>query len=236
MAHTGSFDTEGSRRYSPDAFRDGAFLCLRPGETYSYSNLGYGVLSVALERAAGRAFNDMAKDWVFAPLGVDASFICSALADASDIGALNGEDGGMSVAELADVAGYGPGMDMSLACGNLIISAGDYLLLLDALNHEGLAYTGERVLSPERTAELLRERAKTELGFGVAYGSQIQTNVIGGERVYVHTGSAFGMYSAYCFNLETKKAAVAFTIGEQRWMDPDTEVYYLCQELFRAVW
>jgi cyanophycinase len=44
-----------------------------PGERYLYSNIGYGVLGLALERAAGRPFMTLVEDGIFTPLGMTSS-------------------------------------------------------------------------------------------------------------------------------------------------------------------
>ena len=72
--------------------------------------------------------------------------------------------------------------------------------------------------------------------FGGAYGSQIQINVIRGTKVYVHTGSAKGMFSAYAFDPASKKAAVVLSTGESRRADATTDVYCLCLDMIREVW
>ncbi|MBI3111558.1 MAG: beta-lactamase family protein [Ignavibacteriales bacterium] len=42
----------------------------KPGEKYSYSNFGYGVLGLAVSRAAKRPFMDLMHEFVFTPLGM----------------------------------------------------------------------------------------------------------------------------------------------------------------------
>ena len=44
-----------------------------PGERYSYSNIGYGVLGLALSRAAGLPFMTLVEDGIFTPLGMTSS-------------------------------------------------------------------------------------------------------------------------------------------------------------------
>ena len=44
-----------------------------PGEAYSYSNIGYGILGLALSRAAGRPFMDLVRERIFEPLGMSSS-------------------------------------------------------------------------------------------------------------------------------------------------------------------
>ncbi|MFC1564441.1 serine hydrolase domain-containing protein [candidate division KSB1 bacterium] len=49
-----------------------------PGEKYSYSNIGFGMLGYALERAAGMPFMQMMKEYIFNPLGMEnTTFIIS---------------------------------------------------------------------------------------------------------------------------------------------------------------
>jgi len=47
-----------------------------PGERYSYSNIGFGILGLALSRAANRPFMELVEERIFSPLGmVDSAFI-----------------------------------------------------------------------------------------------------------------------------------------------------------------
>lgn len=236
LTHTAGLDDADYFSYRSGLLsREGIFLFTEPGASYYYSNVGYGVLSCLLERAAEKPFNTLAKEYLFAPLGIDASFIYDALDDASDIGALYGEDGGLTEYELAAMRGNGFKTDLSLACGNLIISAKDYVKLLGVMMHSGFNVDGKRILSAESVNAMLLERF-TEEHFGVAYGSQIQTNVVEGRTLYVHTGSAYGMYAAFAFDPAAQKAAVVLSVGEPRYMDPESEVYYLCQDVLREIW
>ena len=45
-----------------------------PGEAYAYSNIGYGILGLALQRAAGRPFMELVRELVFEPLGMTSSY------------------------------------------------------------------------------------------------------------------------------------------------------------------
>ena len=44
-------------------------LTRRPGEAYGYSNIGYGILGLALSRRAGLPFTDLVRERIVAPLG-----------------------------------------------------------------------------------------------------------------------------------------------------------------------
>ncbi|MFQ6046655.1 MAG: serine hydrolase domain-containing protein, partial [Gemmatimonadales bacterium] len=45
-----------------------------PGEEYSYSNIGFGILGLAVSRAAGKPFMDLMREMVFDPLEMSSSF------------------------------------------------------------------------------------------------------------------------------------------------------------------
>ncbi len=45
-----------------------------PGERYSYSNIGFGILGLAVSRAAGESFLNMVEERIFQPLNMNNSF------------------------------------------------------------------------------------------------------------------------------------------------------------------
>ena len=67
-----------------------------PGARYQYSNIGFGMLGLALERAAGRPFMDMVEEEIFTPLGMTGSTFrvgAAGLQDRLPVGYANGRDG-----------------------------------------------------------------------------------------------------------------------------------------------
>jgi CubicO group peptidase (beta-lactamase class C family) len=54
----------------PELIRRYGHLLREPGETYEYSNFGYGVLSHLIERVSGSAFPEFLRREVFLPLGM----------------------------------------------------------------------------------------------------------------------------------------------------------------------
>lgn len=46
----------------------------KPGERYSYSNIGYGILGLALSRAAKKPFIELVKDNIFTPFNMNNSY------------------------------------------------------------------------------------------------------------------------------------------------------------------
>jgi CubicO group peptidase (beta-lactamase class C family) len=46
----------------------------KPGERFSYSNIGFGILGLALSRASGKPFMDLVQEKIFVPLKMNNSF------------------------------------------------------------------------------------------------------------------------------------------------------------------
>ncbi|MCG8467645.1 MAG: beta-lactamase family protein [Gemmatimonadetes bacterium] len=66
-----------------------------PGTQYQYSNIGFGILGYAVQRAAGSSFIDLVNDRIFRPLGMTSStFVVEpGLARRLSVGFANGGDG-----------------------------------------------------------------------------------------------------------------------------------------------
>jgi CubicO group peptidase (beta-lactamase class C family) len=63
--------------YNPAEFVDACFskleLLFEPGTRFSYSNSGYFLLGVILERITGESYEKLLRDRIFAPLGMNDS-------------------------------------------------------------------------------------------------------------------------------------------------------------------
>jgi CubicO group peptidase (beta-lactamase class C family) len=53
-------------------------LSFRPGRRYNYSNTGYAMLALLVERVSGLPFHSFVKENIFDPLGMDHSFVWNA--------------------------------------------------------------------------------------------------------------------------------------------------------------
>ena len=74
------------------AMQSNNFSGSRPGERYSYSNFGLGLVCAAIEQATGVPFRDYAKSELFDPLGLDAGFMTNDIDDPQTIAALGSVD------------------------------------------------------------------------------------------------------------------------------------------------
>lgn len=236
MSHTASLrDFAGIYRTDTLLNSSGAYYFIRPGTQYNYSNLGYGVLACVCEAASGRYFTELADEYLFEPLGTDAAFLASELNDTRNLGALYEGGETLSTKEMLAKTRGEKGRDLTLANGNLTVSAKDYAKILTVLLNGGLSEDGTRVLSEQGVKNLLTLRIDTEK-YGVAYGSQIEDTVLPGRTVYVHTGSAYGMYSVFVLCPEERSGAVVLTSGAVFSEDEESEVYDVCLEAVRAIY
>ena len=73
-----------------------------PGQRYSYSNIGYGILGLALSRAAHVPFMKLVEDGIFTPLGMTSStfLITDRLRPALSVGYANSADGDIDTSGL----------------------------------------------------------------------------------------------------------------------------------------
>ena len=236
MTHTAGFAIYGDPLLSRgDLSYSDLYYDIRPGSAYSYSNTGAALVACVCENAAGRCLDDLAKEYLFGPLGIDAAFHASDLKDQTNIAALYGEDGGLSVISQLSTPKYALGAGLNLAAGNLTVSAKDYAKLIAMLINDGRNAADETVLSKASVASVLDAHIMTD-GYGVGYGVELRDNIIGEKTFYTHTGSAWGMFSAFAFCKEDRCGVVVLTSGCDRWEDPETEMYRVCLEAINTVY
>ena len=212
-----------------DSYRGAA-----PGDGHVYSNFGMAVLGAVCEKAANASFETLAHRYLFAPLGIDAAFTASHLARPELVGVLYGEGGCSLETQLS--AAFLPelGQTHHLVQGNLTVSAQDYIRLLYPLLHGGMAANGVRLLTPENVKAIVSAHTYAG-GEGIGYGLMLHENVLREGVQLIHTGSNFGMFSAFFICPDTGEAVAVFTSGCARDPDPATGVYRVCLELARAV-
>lgn len=68
-------DESGSPPSLDETFRRHGVIATLPGEAFVYSNLGYGLLEAAIERASGKSYREFLAEELFAPLGLSDSAV-----------------------------------------------------------------------------------------------------------------------------------------------------------------
>lgn len=78
-------DEPGSPPALEESFRRYGVMVHAPGEAFVYSNLGYGLLESAIERASGKSYAEFLTAELFAPLGLNESTIGPDLSPGSNV-------------------------------------------------------------------------------------------------------------------------------------------------------
>ena len=161
-----------------------------PGEKFSYSNVGYGILGLAISRAAKRPFMELVKEFIFDPLGVEntAYIVTSAMQSYLAAGYSNEDPAKIDAEKPArEHAGRG----YKVPNGGIYSNIDDLALFMQA-QAEAL---NTRILSEENRQEMQRiqtsESQKT--GYGLGFSVSITD---AGVKMVGHGGSVAG-YSAY---------------------------------------
>ena len=161
-----------------------------PGAEYSYSNIGYGVLGLAVARAVGRPFMELVEADVFKPLGMTSStfVIGPELAPRLTAGYVNRGDGSPDPEVPArEHAGR----------GYKVPNGGVYSTVLDLARFMG-ALQGRAMppaLSQSSIEEMTRVHTPEDPDNGYGLGLMVRT-AESGARLIGHSGSVAG-YNAY---------------------------------------
>jgi CubicO group peptidase (beta-lactamase class C family) len=162
-----------------------------PGTEYAYSNIGYGMLGLALERAAGTDFMELVRSMIIAPLGLHDTFFVLENPDhisRMSVGYARAADGTFS-AERATREHFGRGYKVP--------NGGVYSTVIDLARFaSGMTGTSDvEILSEESRFEILTPQAPAE-----GYGLGLQISDRDGVRTAGHGGSVAGYNANLVFD------------------------------------
>lgn len=168
-----------------------------PGECFNYSNIGYGILGLAISRAAKQSFVDLVGDFIFGPLKMkNSSFVLTPeMWPRLAVGYAKQKDGS-SDTELPDKEHVGRGY--KVPNGGIYSSVGD-------LGRFIAAQTGAapvHILSAENRSEMQRIQTPGSEYSGNGLGFNIQIEE-GGVRMVGHAGRVAGYLADHLFNPES---------------------------------
>ncbi|MYA65157.1 MAG: beta-lactamase family protein [Gemmatimonadetes bacterium] len=172
-----------------------------PGTEYSYSNIGFGILGFALERAAGEPFMTQVESRIFEPLGMTGStfVIADALQPRLSRGHANGRDGQVNTERPAlEHAGRG----YKVPNGGVYSTVDDMAAFAAAVMGRG----GRSLLSDEMRAEVLSVQTPEDPESGYGLGFSIST--VDGRVFAGHGGSVSGYTAHLLFEPATGLTAV----------------------------
>lgn len=152
-----------------------------PGTKFNYSNSGYFLLGAVLEQVSGTAYEQLLKDRIFTPLGMNSSGYAHSEPIIPNRAAGYERSGhGLQNARFYD-------MSIPFAAGGLYSTVGDLLLWDQALY-------GERLL-PASLRDLLFKPNLENYGFGWGILTPKPNSPDAGETVFMHGGAIFGFQS-----------------------------------------
>lgn len=172
-----------------------------PGAVYSYSNIGFGMLGLALSRAAGQPFMDLVHARIFEPLGMTSStfILTPEMEQRMSVGYLNWGDSIDTDLPALEHTGRG----YKVPNGGVYSTVGDLAMFIAGQTGASSA----AILSPESRAAMHRIQTpgSNTRGYGLGFSVRLDE---AGHWVVGHGGSVAG-YTAYlCFDPETQLGVV----------------------------
>jgi CubicO group peptidase (beta-lactamase class C family) len=183
-----------------------------PGTGYRYSNVGYALLGLALERAAGRSYEALVRERVFEPLGMASSFLVLPPAERHRLATGYVNLPGDSIDPRVPRAEH-RGRGYKVPNGGVYSTVEDLARLAMAMT----GALGDTPVGPAPRAEALSDqnpgRRPDDGGepgavAPVGYGLGFQLHRLGDTRIAGHSGTVAG-YTAYlAFDPATRAAVI----------------------------
>jgi CubicO group peptidase (beta-lactamase class C family) len=171
-----------------------------PGTKFSYSNIGYGILGLALSRAAHRPFMQMVEDMIFEPLHMTSSFYIIPAGDEGRVAVgYHRNSFGMPDGEVAKAEYAGRGY--KVPNGGIFTTTGDLtrFIMAQYSDSDRLAKKYREMMQAIQTPG----DGKSGYGFGleVIYPE-------GGSKIAGHNGSVAGYRACMIFSPGSKVGAI----------------------------
>ena len=209
---------------TPEAYKE------KPGDVFRYNNFAFGVAGTICECVTGKSLNNLAKEFFFTPMGINASYLSGQLG-VNNIATVYNSKGevGISAEKLARVRtdNNKTGRYMMLYAGGLTISACDLAKLLTVLINDGM-YGGKQLLSPESVTQM--NTPQLLYNSSQCMPVKKKAGLYNQEYMYYHTGSAYGVYSLYVYNPDTKIGVVVVSTGAAATRDR-YGIYSVCGDI-----
>ena len=196
---------------------------VEPGSAYTYSNFGAGITGAIVEAVTGKDVSTYMRETLFAPLGIDAAYSATQLANPDDIAATYNKDGSLYAApsymlrqEYIEEAL--PDVHYRTTIGSLLIRPRDLARLGIAICGDGTV-DGVRVLSEEMIAAMRQEHSRETDGITAespyTFFTIRQDTLFDGLCVYGHQGTDEGIVCNLYVEPENELVIVVMTNGCQ---------------------
>jgi len=194
---------------------------VRPGSEYTYSNFGAGITGAVVEAVTGQDVSTFMREFLFAPLGIDAAYHVSQLEEPEYICATYKKDGSLYAApsymmRQEYIAEANPDIHYRTTIGSLQIRPRDLAKLGIAICSDGTV-DGVRVLSEESIAMMRAEHSEETDGITsdspYSFFTIRQDTLLEGRRVYGHQGTDEGVVCNLYVEPESELVMVVMTNG-----------------------
>ena len=174
---------------------------VKPGSEYTYSNFGAGITGAIVESVTGMDVSSYMRKTLFEPLGIDAAYSATQLAEPEYIAATYNKDGSLYAApsymlRQEYVQEATPDTHYRVTIGSLLIRPRDLARLGIALCGDGTV-DGVRVLSKEAVMAMRQEHSLETDGITpdspYTFFTIRQDTLFEGLRVYGHQGTDEGI-------------------------------------------
>ena len=204
-------------------------LGFKPGERFSYSNVGYNVLQCVIQTITGKSFDDSLRELIFEPLGLANTYgqirnsLCDRMAKGHKYSAH--DDRPVPRPERQTVVNW---YEMSAGCSSVVTTATDLAKFLRMLLNRGRADDGTALLSEETFDMMTKPYAEmqgffpgTSQGYGVLMEQSEATGdhprIIGGGE---NLGFEAAMYGDFDSGVGVVLLCNSFDVawGETKWI------------------
>lgn len=171
-------------------------MLANPGDEYNYSNSGYDLLGILIERLSGQSYPDFMEENIFGPLGMIHTFAVP------NDARLNEKDVAQSYSE---EGAYEPdALDGLNGAGSIYSTLGDMYLYDQALYTDALV--SREALADALTSSVLNNGEETDYGFGFELGEH------SGETYIGHSGAWLG-FESYYLRFPTRNLSVVVLLN-----------------------
>ena len=169
-------------------------LNFAPGDAYSYSNSGYVLLTIVVERITGKPIRAFAEERIFRPLGMTSTVFRDRHT--------------MLIRNLATAYGRAPGGPWNLAVPYFdVVGDGGLMSSVSDLAKWEANWWRPQV-GGAQWLELEKERGRLRDGTLLSYGAGLGHAVYRGDSVVAH-GGGFGGYNTYLMRFPARRFSVA---------------------------
>ena len=181
-----------------ETIRRYGILLSPPGEDFSYSNLGYGILERIIERVSQKSYADFMKSEVFVPLGMTRSAVLLEPGPEADVAQRCTQQGKPF-----------PFFDFDHRGASAVYASAHDLVRFGMFHLRNSLPDQKQILNPKLIAAMKLERDPTVPGSNYALGWSSFTNA--GIRFVSHSGGMFGVGARLTLLPDKNTACVVLT-------------------------